>query len=337
MSLDVLDDIERCYDGGWSDGLPVIPPYGSLVDRMLGAMGWKNTDVVGEISTQDLEILAEQVAAIAVMAGCKFEYGPVLRALAEALFDPRFHLSAVEVTTGGAAVLVIVSGPVVSKLGFWSGSNALGANSRANATVGRFAAMVRFFCGKGGGVLESHGTVGHPGRLGFCIAEQPDTLWPRFHTQTKCSPEDSVVTIMSAEGPNSVNNHFGESGKAILDTIADCLGHCGQTNYYWRHGCYTIVLAPGHARLVTKDFSRDEARRYLYERAVQPTDLLLDLGRLPRKPNEETNVVPGTMRSPFTRDKQIFFIECGGQGGLFSAVIPGWLGNAKVLSRKIAI
>jgi hypothetical protein len=33
MARDVLADIEHCFEMGWSDGLPVVPPYGSLVDR----------------------------------------------------------------------------------------------------------------------------------------------------------------------------------------------------------------------------------------------------------------------------------------------------------------
>ena len=337
MGLEVLDDIEHCFEGGWSDGLPVIPPYGSLVDRMLQAMGWQHTDVVGEIKEQDIEVLAEQVASAAVMAGCKYEYGPLLRALAEAMLDPLFHLSGVEVTTGGASALVIVSGPVVQKLGFAHKENALGANARANATVGRFAQMVRYFCGRGGGAFDSHGTMGHPGRLSFCIAEHPDTLWPSFHTQRGLKQGDSVVSVMSSEGPNSVNNHYGTTGRAILDTIADCLGHAGTTNYYWRIGCYLVVLGPGHAELISKEFTRDQARRYLYEHAVLPTDQLRKLGRIPDEPIADSKVVPGTLRSPFDREKQIFFIECGGMGGKFSAIIPGWAGNAKIISRKVAI
>ena len=70
MSHGVLDDIEKCMDSGWSDGLPVIPPYGSLVDPMLEAMGWQAQDVVGEIAEQSIKVRAEQVAAAAVMAGC---------------------------------------------------------------------------------------------------------------------------------------------------------------------------------------------------------------------------------------------------------------------------
>src|SRR5262245_56112954 len=173
MGLDFHDDIENCFFGGWSDGLPVIPPYGTLVDAMLEQLGWEPTQIIGSIPAQRIDIRAEHLAATAVMAGCKPEYAPLLRALSEALVAPEFNLGPVEVTTGGAAVLVVVSGPAVSRYGFEHEANALGANNRANATVGRFAQMVRYFCGRGGGTMHSHGTIGHPGRLSFCVAEHP--------------------------------------------------------------------------------------------------------------------------------------------------------------------
>ena len=206
MAYETLQDIENCMDNGWSDGLPVIPPYGSLVEEMLSAIGWKAGDVIGEIADQNIIVRAEKAAATAVMAGCKIEYGPLLRSLSQALLDPRFNIGGVEVTTGGAAVLVIVSGPIVEQLGFEHRANALGANNRANATVGRFAQMMRHFCGSGGGVLTPHGTVGHPGSRSVCIAEHPSTEWGPYHTHSGLPSSDSAVSIMSAEGPNSCNN-----------------------------------------------------------------------------------------------------------------------------------
>jgi hypothetical protein len=44
-----LEDIENCMNNGWTDGLPVIPPYGSLVDEMLDAMGWQADDIDGRL------------------------------------------------------------------------------------------------------------------------------------------------------------------------------------------------------------------------------------------------------------------------------------------------
>lgn len=335
MALDVYEDIERCFEGGWSDGLPVIPPYGTLVDKMLAAMGWKATDIVGEIKTQKIQIRADQLAATAVMAGCKFEYGRVLRALSQALVEPAFTLSGVEVTTGGAAVLVVVGGPVVEELGFEHETNALGANNRANATIGRFAQMVRYFCGRGGGVMHSHGTMGHPGRLSFCIAEHPQTVWPPFHTQFGVAAGTSAVTIFSSEAPNSINNHYSATAEGILDTMADTIGAAGFTNYYWHTGTSVVVVGPDHMDVIGPKYTRDQVRDYLLEKAVRPTDWLKSIGRLPNDPQPRNKVVPGTPRSPFDNPDQLRFIECGARGGKFSAVIPGWVGCLNPITKVV--
>jgi hypothetical protein len=338
MAMNVYEDIERCMNGGWSDGLPVVPPYRALVDRMLDAMGLEGTQVVGEIPAQDLEIHAEQIAAIAVMAGCTFAHGRLLRSLSAALFDAAFNLSAVEVTTGGASATAIMSGPIVTELGFEHEANALGANNRANATVGRFAQMIRYFCGRGGGAVKSHGTIGHPGRLSFCIAEHPHTIWEPFHTQLGLPVGASVVSVLASEGPNSVNNHYCQNGTQVLETIADCLAHLGMTNYYYHSGNVIVVLAPEHMRLVSAEFTRAMAREFLYTSACRPTDELIRLARVPRQPHPDGRgmpIAPGTTRSPLAGEEHLYFIETGARGGKFSAVIPGWVAGTKIVARVI--
>ena len=330
-----IEDIKNCMDNGWTDGLPVIPPYGSLVDEMLEAMGWQAHEVVGEIESQNIVVRAEKAAATAVMAGCKPEYGKLLRTLTEGLLDPLLNISGAEVTTGGAAILVIVSGPVVEELGFEHSTNALGANCRANATVGRFAQMMRLFCGRGGGVLQSHGTVGHPGRISFCIAEHPKTEWGAYHTQYGLPEEASAITLMSTEGPNSCNNHYGETGAKILDTIGDLMCHYGQTAWYYRSGGFVVVIPPDHMDLVSKEFTREQASEYIYNNARRSTEDLTDVGRIAKKPIEFTSVVPGELRSPLKNREQLTFIECGGDGGRFSAVIPRWVGSTHAVCKQI--
>jgi len=148
------------------------------------------------------------------------------------------------VTTGGVAALVIVSGPAVNRWGFQHESNALGANTRVNATVGRFAQMVRYFCGRGGGTMHSHGTMGHPGRISFLVAEHPETTWGPFHTQFGIDAESPVVSVMSAEGLNSVNNHYAETGELVLETFADTLRHFGSTTSTTTAGATWSCSAP---------------------------------------------------------------------------------------------
>jgi hypothetical protein len=303
---------------------------------MLDALGWQGSEIVGQIAAQRLDITAQHLAAAAVMAGCLPDYAQVLRPLSELLVDPEFNISGVEVTTGGPAVLVVVSGPVVARLAFDHGPNAVGgANARPNATIGRYANLVRLFCGRGGGVLEAHGTMGHPGRYSFCIAEHPSTQWGPFHTQLGLDAGTSAVSIMAAEGPNSVNNHYAGSADQILETIAGCLGHSGFTNWYWHFGACVVVVGPAHAETIAATYSREEARHILFEKSRRLTDDLARLGRMPTDPREKSKVEPGTMRSPFDHESQLHLLESGAEGGRFSAVIPGWVGDYTVMTREI--
>jgi hypothetical protein len=240
-----------------------------------------------------------------------------------------------EVTTGGPGVLVIVSGPVVAELGFEHESNAYGANTRVNATIGRYAQMIRRFCGSGGGVLQAMGTIGHPGRITYCIAEHPDTQWGPFHVQWNQPKDKSAVTIVAAEAPNGVNNHYAETGRQLLETIADTMRHYGATNFYWQNSGFIVGIARDHMALIAKEYTRDAARQFLFEHAVRPTDELKKVGRIPRVVQPEKKVEFGKPRSPMAHIGQLQIIESGGAGGRFSTVIPRWSGNFNGVSRAI--
>ncbi|HTE56550.1 MAG TPA: hypothetical protein VK698_37110 [Kofleriaceae bacterium] len=324
---DLVADMRICFERGYTDGLPVVPPYSELVDEMLAALGWSASDVLAVDEELRLEIRAEQLASIAVMAGCEPAYARVLRAIGEMLLAPTFNLRGVATTTGGVAVLVILAGPVVGELELATGSNALGAPVRSGATIGRFAQMVRHICGRAGGLLDEFGTIGHPGRLSYCVAERQDTMWPGFQTQFGFDAGESCVGVMAAEGPNSVNNHYAETGEHILETIAHGLAHWGTTNFYYQGGGYLVLIAPEHMRLVAAEFSREAARQFLFERAVALTRDLARIGRIPRGIDKARNVDLDAPRSPVAHQDQITFIESGGSAGKFSAIIPGWVAN----------
>jgi len=293
---------------------------------MLDALGWEQGAVVASLERYGLEVRAEQIAATAVMAGCLPAYAPVLRPIAEMLLDPAFNLQGVATTTGGAGIAVIVSGPIVEELGFHYGANVLGGGVRINATVGRFAALVRRFCGLAAGQFEAFGAIGHPGQISYCLPEHA-THWTPFHTQLGLSADSSAVTVVAAEGPNSVNNHYGETAHQILETIADCLAHHGSTNFYFRRAGYTVLIAPEHMAIVGAELSREDARGFLLAHARRETRDLIRLGRIPANPREEFAVDADTARSPVRSEDQLTFIESGGAAGKFSAVIPHWVGN----------
>ena len=66
-----LDATEFCFQQGWTDGLPVVPPTEDRVWAMLKAAGLSPDDQVGYIDNRAVGVTAEKVALNAVMAGCR--------------------------------------------------------------------------------------------------------------------------------------------------------------------------------------------------------------------------------------------------------------------------
>ncbi len=110
---DPVDAIEECYRRGWAaDGLPVVPPTVERVREFLEYVGRDPDEVVGAVPERRREVTVGKVAANAVMAGCLPEYFPVVLAATEAMLMPEFNPVGPFSSMGGAAILVIVNGPI---------------------------------------------------------------------------------------------------------------------------------------------------------------------------------------------------------------------------------
>ncbi|MYB04054.1 MAG: thioredoxin, partial [Acidimicrobiaceae bacterium] len=168
---DPWEAIEACYDAGWTDGLPVVPPTEPLVDAMLAGGVWSAGDVLLQDPWRDLAVTARKAAVNAVMAGCLPEYFPVVGAALQAMSEPAFGLHAVAASTGGAAVLVAVNGPVRDEIGIHCKENLFGPGFRANATIGRTVRLVLRNCLMAiPGTLDKS-TQGWAGKYAMCFGE----------------------------------------------------------------------------------------------------------------------------------------------------------------------
>ncbi|MCE2463377.1 MAG: TlpA family protein disulfide reductase, partial [Dehalococcoidia bacterium] len=103
----VDDAIEACYQQGWTDGLPVIPPTEEKVLQFLDFVGRHPSDVIGVEPVRGRVITAEKVAINAVMAGCRPEYMPVIVAAMEGMVRPEFSLHGSSASTMGSAPLLV--------------------------------------------------------------------------------------------------------------------------------------------------------------------------------------------------------------------------------------
>src|ERR1700722_17929120 len=81
------DLIELYYDRGWSDGLPIVPPTQEKIDAIIAALGGDPEFVECKVAPRWGALTREVLAINMVMAGCRPEYAPIVRAAMLALTD----------------------------------------------------------------------------------------------------------------------------------------------------------------------------------------------------------------------------------------------------------
>jgi hypothetical protein len=317
---DFQEALDLCYSRGWTDGLPVVPPTEPAVRAMLDAVGLEPDAQIAFITNRQVAITAEKVAINAVMAGCRPEYMPVVVAAIEGIADPRWGYHGPATSTGSAAVLTIVNGPIARRLDFNSGDNLFAPGWRANATVGRAVRLVmRNVIGTIPGRLD-RGTFGHPGRYTYVMAEnEAESPWAPLHVERAgCRPTDSAVTVMAALAPIQFYNQLSSTAAGVLGTLCDTMrypGQIGQPNY-------CVVLAGEHMRTIAADgWSKADIRKFIFENTTNTVAHFKRTARMPGavKPEDETATRP-LVRSP----DDILVVAAGGRAGSFSCFIPGW-------------
>src|SRR5215510_10740973 len=203
---DGVDPYEFCYEAGFADPLPVIPPTAERVDRMLGATRLPPDRIVARVPPNYGMATVEKIAANAVMAGCKPEMMRVLIPLIRAACDERFNIHGVQATTHFAAALVIVNGPLRRELGFACGGNVFSNVARANSTLGRAFQLILRNIGGARPAEQDMSTLGNPGKFSYCIAEnEEESPWEPLHVEQGFRPEQSVLTVFAAEPPKGVS------------------------------------------------------------------------------------------------------------------------------------
>ncbi len=325
---DDVDPYEFCYEAGFADPLPVIPPTGERVDRMLGAMRLPPDHIVARVPPNYGMATVEKIAANAVMAGCRPEMMRVLIPLIRAACDERFNLHGVQATTHFAAPLIVVNGPVRRDLDFACGSNVFSNVARANSTLGRaFQLILTNIGGARPGELDMS-TLGNPGKFSYCIAEnEEENPWAPLHTEFGLDREQSAVTLFAAEPPHGVSEHNAREGRAILKAISRALA----TVFSYRF-CFAweamVALCPEHVKTLHRSgFTKDSIREFLFENTGVPVKEYEEDG------GEGTQFIQLYQRATingeecyrkFARPDQIRIVVAGGTAGKFSAVIGSW-------------
>jgi hypothetical protein len=332
----VVDSMEECFERGWTDGLPVVPPTPAGLERMIRACGRDPDDVVGILPPKEGLVTVAKVALNALMAGCKPAYMPVVIAAAEALTDARFNIRAVASSTRGTAPFIVINGPIRHELEINSRGNLFGPGWRANATIGR---AIRLLMRNVGGALPGEldrATLGHPGKYSYCIGEDEEhSPWEPLHVERGFSREDNVVTVIGSEAPKQFGLPQGTADQ-VLDVLVDGLRFL--THFTSSGGAEVVVIFSNQHRevLTAAGYSKKAIRRHIMEKAWRSAGEIRASGSQflgsAETVSDETHV------HAFQKEDSIHIIAAGDMTNRFCAFLPALRstpGVAEPVSRLI--
>jgi hypothetical protein len=320
------DDAEACFERGWTDGLPVVPPTPGRVARMLTGTTRAPDEVVAVVPPDLVECTVEKVAINAVMAGCLPEYLPVVLAAVEAACTDEFNIHGLLATTWFSGPVVIVNGPVARAIGMNSGVNAMGQGNRANATIGRALQLVVRNVGGGRPGEIDRATLGQPGKYTFCFAEdEAGSPWEPMHVERGFPKSTSTVTLFAGEGPRGIMDQLSRTPESLARSFAACLRTTTHPKLAVAFDAM-IVVSPEHGR-VFREAGWSKARL-----GAELDGLLqLDGAEIVRGAGGIAEGVPDAFAAstlPKFRDGGLLIAHAGGGAGLFSAIVGGWASGA---------
>ncbi|MGH0030808.1 MAG: thioredoxin family protein [Myxococcota bacterium] len=322
------DEQEAMIARGWSDGLPLTPPTEARVLAMLEGTTRAPDEVVAVVPPNLAECTVEKVAVNAVLAGCRLEYLPVVIAALEAVCTDEFNVHGVLATTMGMTPLLVVNGPIRRKIDMNSGVAVLAHGNRANATIGRALQLVLRNVGGTWPGGTDRSTFGHPGKLGFCFAEDEESSpWEPLSVELGFEPGVSTVTAYAVEGPRLVVDQLSRDPDSLAKSLAAVLRGVGHPKMCIALSAL-VVIGPEHARVFQQaGWSKAQLLERLHaELTRKGFEVARGAGGiaegmpLPDAALEADipKFLPGNLR----------IVHAGSGAGLFSSILGGWLTGA---------
>ena len=320
------DEHEAMYARGWSDGLPLVPPTEERVTRMLKGTSRRPDEIVAIVPPDLAECTVEKVAINAVMAGCRPEYLPVVLAAVNAACTSTFNAHGLLATTYFSGPVLVVNGPIAADIGMNHGVNVFGQGNRANATIGRALQLVVRNVGGGlpGGVDRA--TFGNPGKVGFAFAEAPDTGWGSLATDRGIAAGVSALTLFAGEGPRGIVDQKSRTADSLVRSFAACLRTVAHPKLPLGFDAI-VAISPEHLRTFRADgWDRERLRAELLALLQLPgAEIVRGAGGI----EEGVPAAFAEHTLPKFRPGGLLFTQCGGEAGMFSAIIGGWVNGTE--------
>jgi hypothetical protein len=331
------DPAETCYERGWTDGLPAVPPTEERVLEMLDGTARAPQEIIGRIPPNLAECTVEKVAINAVMAGCRPEYMPVVLTAVETALMPAFGLHGVLATTNPCTPVVMVNGPISRAIGMNAKGNVFGQGNRANAAIGRTLQLVVRNVGGGRPGEIDRSVFGSPAKYSFCFAEDDeDPRWDSYAVSLGFSSQASTVTIFPGDGITQIIDHVSRQPEDLCRSYAGCIRAIYNTGHVIGVQAF-LAIAGEHARVFyDAGWSKERVKQELEALLKIPVRELVPgrsglSGLTPEEKADPDNLIPKFKNGTFN------IIRAGGNAGKYSAIISsiGGRGSIEPVTREI--
>jgi len=327
------DPIEACYERGWSDGMPVVPPTQTRVLAMLDGTTRAADEVLGLMPSNLDACTVEKVAINAVMAGCRPEYMPVVLAAIEAVLDEDYCLHGTLATTRFVGPVVIVNGPIARQIGMNGRGNALGQGNRANDTIGRAVQLAVRNIGGGKPQGVDRATLGNPGKISYCFCEdEVGSAWAPLTVDRGLAAGADAVTVFAGYGLQGVVDDLARTPEELVETMAASLRAVDNVKKFPGPDCL-LVVCPEHERTFMEGgWDKARVHKELMVRMAVPADSVLrGLGGMAEGVKLE---MAGKTVSKLLPNG-LMIVRAGGGAGKFSGIIAGWTPGTPESSRPV--
>jgi len=329
---------DRLYRAALTDGLPVNVPTQKRIESALAFLCRSPLDALSTLTPSFVAPTIWDVVANAVMAGCEERCLPVLLEALEAVADPEFNLLGIQTTTGSAAPVLIINGPIATQLGFNAGANCLGPGTKANATVGRALRLVLQNIGGAVPGIGDMATHGQPGKYTWCFAEnEAASPWAPFIADRGHEAGESTVTVAGVVGSIEVVLE-GDSPADLASLLSHSMVIAGNTGADGTLGSgQALVLLPPESAgfFAAHGWGRATIQDAIFDQAHCPSSYLpaRTVERIRQRYEEFGRAIDGVI--PIARSPRDIFIVVAGGVGIKATVLPTWGGGTELVTRAV--
>ena len=208
---------------------------------MLAGTSAPPDEVVGEVFQMDTRQLVKytvrNIAIIAVMAGARPEYFPLILGIAST------RQTALAPSTTAFGAMLLVNGPVRNEIGMNCGIGAFSAINHANSVIGRSWTLMSTCWGYNRPLKTLWSSQGSNLTYNsMCAGENEErSAWEPFHVQQGFKPDESVVSIF--RGWTLFNSAGCAANRSVGEEMCIQLGVIPPTN-----SAATVIMDPLVAR-----------------------------------------------------------------------------------------